>query len=163
MKDEVLSVYRNLMGKTWFLGIVGSLGLLILVWAEISQIEWDRLADYSPVDLGLILTSFSLGLVLLIRIFLITRGNNWPYTLQSATWGLVLTLLILFAILWGYATSPPPDLPCEPQPDKVCFSFHVLYRQSPLAISAFYFLALSAIRSLVTLIVARVFLSKRLK
>jgi hypothetical protein len=152
-----------MMIKTRFVGIVGSIGLLILVLAEVSLVDWNQAVDYSPVELGLILTSFSLGLILLIRIFLLVRGKSWSYSLQSVTWALVLTLLILFSVLWVYATSPIPDPPCEPQPDKICFTFHVLYRQSPLAISAFYFLGVSIVRSLSTMIFALLLVKKRLK
>jgi hypothetical protein len=163
MKTELLSEYKSLMIKTRFLGIVGSFGLLIVVMAELSEVEWNSSLNYRWVDVGLFVTSLSVGLVLLIRIFLLLRGNSWPYSIHSGTWIVVLTILILFTILWVYATTPVPDTVCEPQPDKVCYSILVSYRQSPLATSALPFLIVSVVRSMLTLTVAKVLLTKRIK
>ncbi len=163
MKSEITLEYKRLMIRTRFLGVAASLGLMFLVLVEVDEVRANWTMAFSPMDVTLAVTTFSIGLVLLVRIFALVKGRIWPYSFQTGTWIVVLILLAVFAILWMYATSPIPDLPCDEQPDKVCFSIYVLYRQSPLAIAVFYFLVLSAMRSLVTLAVAKAFLSKRLK
>jgi hypothetical protein len=170
MKSELINEYCRLMTRTRWLGIMAALGLLVLVLGEIvGELQAVALAE-RPSSLALnfevLVSFFCSGLliaVLSLRSWLLLNYSGKSYSLQLGSWVAVVVPLIGFFFLWTYDASPSPAAPCIPEPGKVCFGIYDMTRTSNLVIATPIFIALSAVRSLITLAVAYWHISKKLK
>lgn len=162
--------YVELMLRTRGLSIAAASGLLFLSAAEIAGVVQAWINHETSVsfenNLGDLILLGSVGILILalgFRIYILSRRDEQKHFRQVASWIAVVVPLIAFFVVWDISTRPMPSVPCDHKAEEMCFGIYVFYRSPPLLIAMQIFIGGSILRSLVTLMVAKANLRKKLK
>jgi len=127
-----LDEYKNLMGKTRYIGIAGAALMVLgaaldlykifvsLSLAEVSlfdnsDLRWD--VGKSVILLLIVISVF------ILRIIILSYGSAAPYYKFVGSWFLVVAIGIAYVWMTGPSTpSPGPD--CSPPEGKGCFGIY---------------------------------------
>lgn len=162
--------YVELMLRTRWLSILAAAVLLFLSGAEIfgfvrAWINHETAVTFENnlEDLLLLLCAGILVIALIHRTYILSARVERKYSRNIASWVAVVVPLIAFIVIWEIATRPIPTAPCDSATRETCYGIFVFCRSPPLVLMTPIFIGGSILRSLATLVVAKIDVQLKLK